>query len=88
MEARNFRYLFENTADGIVLSGGIWNSVDDRCTNFTYVCGLRNQKRSDCTGHGFLFRFERSDEPCHIFILASFSVHYIRIFTNDIPKAD
>ncbi len=86
MEARNFRYLFENTADGIVLSGGIWNSVDDRCTNFTYVCGLRNQKRSDCTGHGFLFRFERSDEPCHIFILASFSVHYIRILLKMISQ--
>jgi hypothetical protein len=78
MEARNFRYLFENTDDGIVLSGGIWDMRDNQCTNFAYVCGMRNKKEVDNEGHGAMFRFERNNEPCHIFILASFSIYYIK----------
>lgn len=79
MKIKNFRYLFDNTDDGVVLSGGIWDAEEDQYTNFAYVCGMRNKKETDKKGQGVMFRFEKSGEPCHIFILASFSIHYIKV---------
>lgn len=76
MKARMFRYLFENVDDGIVLSGGIRNTMKNQCTNFTYVCGMRNKKDGKETD--MPLRYELSGEICHIFVLASYTAIYIK----------
>ena len=76
MKARVFRYLFENVEDGIVLSGGIRNTEKEQCTNFTYVCGMRNKKEGKEAD--MPLRYELSAEMCHIFVLASYTAIYIK----------
>ncbi len=75
MKARMFRYLFENVDDGIVLSGGIRNTEKNQCTNFTYVCGMRNKKEGKESNTPL--RYEQAAEVCHIFVLASYTAIYI-----------
>lgn len=77
MEFKYFRYLFENTDDGIVHSGCVWNEARGEKLNFVYACGMPGHRRRRASDAGEFLRFEGAEEPCHIFVLASFSCHYI-----------
>lgn len=76
MDIKDFRYLFENTEDGIVHSGCVGGDGERQETNFVYACGVQNP---GMPGEHVRFRFQKTMEPCHIFVLASFSSRYIRI---------
>lgn len=77
MEARNFRFLFENTSDGIVHSGCILDTIEDMCTNFTYMCGVQG-KKENVNRKERVLGIEKINDTCHILILASFSLPHIR----------
>lgn len=76
MEIKDFRYLFENTEDGIIHSGCVGGGRERQETNFVYACGVQN---TELPGEHVRFRFQKTMEPCHIFVLASFSSRYIPI---------
>jgi hypothetical protein len=77
MEARNFRYLFENVSEGIVHSGCISDTIAGKITSFVYMCGIRNQTEA-LPEEEVMLRAEKSKGICDIFVLASFSIYYLK----------
>ena len=78
MEGRYFRYQYENTEDGIVQSGCIWNNAQDKRTNYLYLAGEytkspRLKKREE----GGLKTIS-PESTLDIFVLGAYTIPYIR----------
>ena len=86
MESRNFRYLFENTDEGIVHSGCIWNKEQEQNMNFAYVCGMWAGREESEEDQIKALRFQKMEELCHIFVLGSFSLRYVRVLLDLVQR--
>ena len=77
MEARYFRYQYENTQDGILQSGCIWDRRVDKKTTYLYAAGeyagipriARDQEKK--------WGRKEPETILDIFVLGAYTVPYI-----------
>lgn len=78
MEARYFRYQYENTQDGIIQSGCIWDAEYTRKTIYLYMAGeytkIPKTKRKNEGGLNIV----PEESTLDLFVLGAYTIPYIR----------
>lgn len=78
MDRQYFRYQYENSGDGIVQSGCIWNSAKEKKTNYLYLAGeYTKSPKFKHQGEGGLKKLS-PDSVLDIFVLGTYTVSYLR----------
>lgn len=82
MEARYFRYQYENTEDGIIQSGCVWSDAIGNKTTYLYMAGEYSQipktKRRREGGLNII----PQESALDLFVLGAYTVPYIRRLTE------
>ena len=77
MDARLFRYLFENTPNAVIMSGCIWDKGLQDQLRFVYTCEMNHNPVEQCHSNGdgsMLY----NGSPIHMFIMGSFSLEDVK----------
>lgn len=79
MDARLFRYLFENSSNAIIMSGCIWDKGVREQLRYVYTCEMSHNsaEQRQQEGNGSM-RYHGS--PVHLFIMGSFSLEDVQRF--------
>lgn len=77
MDARLFRYLFENTPNAVIMSGCIWDKGVQEQLRFVYTCEMNHNPVEQChpNGDGSMLY---NGSPIHMFIMGSFSLEDVK----------
>lgn len=85
MDARLFRYLFENSSNAIIMSGCIWDKEAEEQLRYVYTCEMsHNSAEQSRQDRDRLMLYNGS--PIHLFIMGSFSLEDARRFIHTIRQ--
>jgi len=84
LNARNFRYLFENAKDGILQSGCIWDSGYEKVTNYLYMAQM--QRKSETKRMKVRIAKDELEQDLNFFILGSYTFPYVEKMLDIIKK--
>lgn len=78
MNKKYFRYQYENSEDGIVQSGCVWNNTKEKRTNYLYLAGeyTKSPKFKNQGEEGL--KTLSPDSVLDIFVLGAYTVSYLR----------
>lgn len=81
MDARLFRYLFENTSNAIVMSGCTWDKGMQEQVRYVYTCEMSHNSSVNCC-QGVDKQMLYSGSPVKFFVLGSFSIEDAKRFIH------
>ncbi|MFP3155791.1 hypothetical protein LQZ18_15455 [Lachnospiraceae bacterium ZAX-1] len=86
MDARNFRYLFENSKDGTIQSGCIWDTIAQKKTTYLYMAQAHIKENTNKSKSLVKLCEEDPMDPWDIFILGAFTVPYVKKMLELVKK--
>lgn len=83
MQARYFRYLFDNAEDGVLQSGCIWDRYTDERTIYLYIAGATSVRKIYGENR---WRKLASGGVIDILIVGAITVNYVNLITSIIQE--